>query len=70
MSMALNVALVGIVRFLAWRNARKEPLVFVRDNLGNVIQADAGSFLHAGDARSEVEIKGISSPLPVLTGVA
>lgn len=57
-SMALNVALVGLVGFLAWRNEQKEPLVFVRDKLGNVVQADAASFLHAGDARSEIEIKG------------
>lgn len=57
-SMVVNVALAGAVVFLAWRNEQKEPLVFVRDKLGNVIQADAGSFLHAGDARSEPEIKG------------
>jgi hypothetical protein len=57
-SMILNVALAAVVAFLAWRNERKEPLVFVRDSLGNVVQADAASFLHAGDARAEVEIKG------------
>lgn len=57
-SMILNVALAGVVAFLAWRTERKEPLVFVRDALGNVVQADAASFLHAGDARTEVEIKG------------
>jgi hypothetical protein len=56
--MLLNVTLAGVVAFLAWRNERKEPLVFVRDSLGNVVQADAGSFLHAGDERAEVEIKG------------
>jgi hypothetical protein len=58
LSMFLNVMLAGMVGFLAWRNERKEPLVFVRDSLGNVVQADAASFLHAGDARAEVEIKG------------
>jgi hypothetical protein len=57
-SMLLNAILAGMVAFLAWRNERKEPLVFVRDSLGNVVQADAASFLHAGDARAEVEIKG------------
>jgi hypothetical protein len=57
-SMLLNVALAATVAFLAWRNERKEPLVFVRDSLGNIVQADAASFLHAGDARAEVEIKG------------
>jgi hypothetical protein len=57
-SMILNVALSVVVAFLAWRNERKEPLVFVRDSLGNVVQADATTFLHAGDARAEVEIKG------------
>jgi hypothetical protein len=57
-SMLLNAILAGTVAFLAWRNERKEPLVFVRDSLGNVVQADAASFLHAGDARAEVEIKG------------
>ena len=56
--MILNVALSAVVAFLAWRNERKEPLVFVRDSLGNVVQADATTFLHAGDARAEVEIKG------------
>jgi hypothetical protein len=57
-STILNVVLAVVVAFLAWRNERKEPLVFVRDSLGNVVQADAESFLHAGDARAEVEIKG------------
>jgi hypothetical protein len=57
-SMLLNAILAGTVAFLAWRNERKEPLVFVRDSLGNVVQADAASFLHGGDGRAEVEIKG------------
>lgn len=54
----LNVALVGVVGFLAWRNEQKETYVFVRDALGNVVQANAQAFLHAGDSRSEAEIKG------------
>ena len=58
MSTCLNVALVGVVGFLAWRNEHKETYVFVRDALGNVVQADASTFLHAGDARTEAEIKG------------
>ena len=58
MSTCLNVALVLVVGFLAWRNEQKETYVFVRDALGNVVQADANGFLHAGDARTEAEIKG------------
>lgn len=58
MSTCLNVALVLVVGFLAWRNEQKETYVFVRDSLGNVVQADANGFLHAGDARTEAEIKG------------
>jgi hypothetical protein len=58
MSSGLNVALVLAIAFLAWRNEHKETYVFVRDALGNIIQADANSFLHAGDSRTEAEIKG------------
>ncbi len=58
MSSCLNVALAGVVGFLAWRNEQKETYVFVRDALGNVVQAEASTFLHAGDARTEAEIKG------------
>jgi hypothetical protein len=58
MSSCLNVVLVAVVGFLAWRNEHKETYVFVRDALGNVVQADANSFLHAGDSRTEAEIKG------------
>lgn len=58
MSSCLNVALGLTVGFLAWRNEHKETYVFVRDALGNVVQADANSFLHAGDSRTEAEIKG------------
>jgi hypothetical protein len=57
-SMALNCAFVFLVAFLTWRNEQKETYVFVRDALGNVVQADARSFVHAGDTRSEDEIKG------------
>jgi len=58
LSTGLNVCLVAAVAFLAWRNEQKATYVFVRDALGNVVQADAQSFLHAGDARTEAEIKG------------
>jgi hypothetical protein len=58
LSMVLNFALVALAAFLAWRNEQKETYVFVRDALGNIVQGDARSFLHAGDSRSEVEVKG------------
>jgi hypothetical protein len=58
MSTCLNVCMIGVIGYLAWRNEQKETYVFVRDSLGNVVQADAQSFLHAGDARPEAEIKG------------
>jgi hypothetical protein len=56
--MALNCVFVVLVSWLAWRNEQKETYVFVRDALGNVIQGDARSFLHAGDTRTEIEVKG------------
>lgn len=56
-SMLLNVVLAGVVSFLVWRNEKKETYVFVRNALGEVVQADAKSFLHAGDDRTEAEIK-------------
>jgi hypothetical protein len=58
LSMALNACLAAVVAYLAWRNDHKETYVFVRDHLGNVVQADARGFLHGGDLRTEVEIKG------------
>jgi hypothetical protein len=57
-SVLVNLALAVVVAFLAWRSEHKEPLVFVRDSLGNVVQADATSFLHAGDDRNDAEVKG------------
>lgn len=56
-SMVVNVALLVLVGYLTWRAGEAEPLVFVRDSLGNVVQAEADTFLHAGDARSAEEIK-------------
>lgn len=57
-SIFVNIALATAVVFLVWRAEHREPLVFVRDSLGNVVQADAASFLHAGDVRNDAEIKG------------
>lgn len=57
-SVAVNLVLASVIAFVIWRDERKEPLVFVRDSLGNVVQADAASFLHAGDTRTDIEIKG------------
>jgi hypothetical protein len=37
---------------------RLRPAAPTAAGLGNVVQADAASFLHAGEARAEVEIKG------------
>jgi hypothetical protein len=57
LSMLLNVALLVLVGYLVWSAGQAEPLVFVRDSLGNVVQADPDSFLHAGDVRSSEEVK-------------
>jgi hypothetical protein len=56
-SMLLNVVLTVGVMFLAWRNEKKETYVFVRNALGEIVQADATSFLHAGDTRTAGEVK-------------
>lgn len=58
LSGVLNVGFLILVGFLAYRNEKKETYVFVRDALGNVVQANAEAFLKAGTDRSEVEIKG------------
>lgn len=57
-SMALNCILAALIAWLAWRNDQKDTYVFVRDALGNVVQAEPNAFLHAGDQRTEIEIKG------------
>jgi hypothetical protein len=57
-AVVMNCALVVLTAFLVWRNEQKETYVFVRDAMGNVVQGDSQAFLHAGDARSEVELKG------------
>lgn len=58
LSMGLNCCLAAVVAYLGWRGDHRTPFVFVRDSLGNVVQAQASGFLRAGDTRSEVEIKG------------
>jgi hypothetical protein len=58
LSMGLNVCLAGTVAFLAWLHEQKETYVFVRDSLGNIVQAEPKAFLQAGADRTEVEIKG------------
>lgn len=54
----LNIGFLFLVGFLAYRNEKKETYVFVRNALGEVVQANAQAFLQAGIERSEVEIKG------------
>lgn len=54
----MNLGLLLLVGLLAWRNEQKETYVFVRDALGNVVQANPEAFMQAGRERSEVEIKG------------
>jgi hypothetical protein len=50
------VGLGGVVGFLAWRNEKKETYTFVRNQFGEVVQADPTSFLHAGDDRTKGEV--------------
>jgi hypothetical protein len=52
-NLGLSLLMVYVVRF----QAQKEPLVFVRDALGNVVQADTRSFIYAGRDRTEAEVK-------------
>jgi hypothetical protein len=55
--MGLATVLAGSVAYLAWRNEHKETYVFVRNHLGEVVQAEPNAFLHAGDARTEGEVE-------------
>jgi hypothetical protein len=57
LSTLVNVSLAVAVMYLAWRNEQKETYVFVRNAYGELVQADAKSFLHAGDTRTEDEVK-------------
>ncbi len=52
------LALVGLVGYLAYRIDQKTVWCFVKDSLGNIVQADPNAFLRAGETRTEVDIKG------------
>ncbi|BDU76843.1 hypothetical protein [Mesoterricola sediminis] len=58
--MLVTLTLLGLVGFLAWRNEQKTVWCFVKDSLGNVVQADPDRFLRAGEPRTEVDIKGFT----------
>ncbi len=58
--LVVTLALAGVVAYLAYRNDQKTVWCFVKDHLGNVVQADPSSFLRAGEARTEVDIKGFA----------
>lgn len=58
--MVACLALVVLVGYLAHRNEQKTVWCFVKDSLGNVVQADPDAFLRAGEGRSEVDIKGFT----------
>ena len=49
-----------LVGYLAHRNEQKTVWCFVKDSLGNVVQADPNAFLRAGERRTEVDIKGFT----------
>lgn len=58
-----GVAILGLcvlVGWLAYRNEKKETWVFVKDQLGNVVQADPSGFLRAGDTRTEIDLKAFA----------
>lgn len=59
LALGLIASTIGNV-VLAMAYTKRETWVFVKDHLGNVIQADPNSFLRAGDDRSENEIKGFA----------
>jgi hypothetical protein len=58
--MGVCLALVVLVAFLVHRNEQKTVWCFVKDTLGNVVQADPNAFLRAGESRTEVDIKGFT----------
>ncbi len=47
----------GVIAYLAYRNEQKQVWCFVKDGLGNVVQADPGAFLRAGESRTDVDVK-------------
>ncbi len=58
--LVVTLALAGVVAYLAYRIDQKTVWCFVKDPLGNVVQADPGAFLRAGEPRTEVDIKGFA----------
>ena len=59
-SLLVNVLMTFGLVVLAIRYAKREPWVFVKDNLGNVVQVDPKSFLQAGDPRDQNEVKAFA----------
>jgi len=57
MAAALVLSVVGNI-LLAFLYTRRETWVFVKDSLGNVVQADPDSFLRGNYRRDDNEIKG------------
>jgi hypothetical protein len=58
--LVVALALAGLVGYLVYRNEQKTVWCFVKDGLGNIVQADPDSFLRAGERRTEVDIKGFA----------
>lgn len=59
-SVTVNVILAVALGVVSVFTARRLPWVFVKDNLGQVVQADPRSFLHEGDTRDEAELRGFA----------
>jgi VirB8 protein len=60
LSVALNLVFAVCVVWLALAYQRRAPWVFVKDNLGNVVQVDPRT-LNAADTRDEAELKAFSA---------
>jgi hypothetical protein len=54
----LNGLELIVIVILARQVTKKEYWVFVKDSMGQVVQADKDSFLRGNDGRSDLEIKG------------
>jgi hypothetical protein len=53
------LAMVGLCAYVARQNVKpREAYVFMKDNLGNVVQVDPNSVLKAGETRDDMEVKG------------
>lgn len=59
MAPCLIASVLGNV-FQAWQSRKRETWVFVKDSLGNVVQADPNAFLRAGEGRDAMEVKGFA----------